>query len=414
MHLETDNTPSTAIPTTVKRLGAVSFLNDTSSEMIYPIIPLFMVGVLQVPLSIIGVIEGIVEGMASLLRMLSGWWSDRVGRRKPLVVAGYGLSTASRLVLAAATVWPVVFAARLLDRFGKGTRTAARDAWIADVTPLEIRGKAFGYHRSFDTIGAVVGPLIAALLLWVLPENYRIIFLISFVPGVLALIVLLRLPERPLSRDRSPDPAPTATPKTSWKSLPRPLWIFLMASTLFALGNSSDVFLLLRGKDLGWSSLEVTLAYALYNLTYALTSYPAGWLSDRLPRQWIVSVGWLIFAGSYLTTGLLTFPDWLWLIFALYGVSVGCTEGVGKALLADLAPKEMRASVYGLLGLLTSVAGLLASIWFGVVWGIYGAASAFSLSASLAVISALSLIWISLVRKRSLENMNDIPNESTR
>ena len=401
--MKTEDVPPTAIPPIVKHLGAVSFLNDTSSEMIYPIIPLFLVGVLQVPLAIVGVIEGIVEGIASLLRILSGWWSDRVMRRKPLVVAGYGLSTASRLVLAAATVWPMVFAARLLDRFGKGMRSAARDAWIADVTPPEIRGKAFGYHRSFDTIGAVVGPLIAAILLWVLPENYRIIFLISFVPGVLALIVLLRLPERPLSRDRSLGPAPAATPKTPWKSLPLPLWVFLMASTLFALGNSSDVFLLLRGKELGWSPLEVTLAYALYNLTYALTSYPAGWLSDRLPRQWIVSAGWLIFAGSYLTTGLLTSPDWLWLIFALYGVSVGCTEAVGKALLADLAPREMRASVYGLLGLLTSVASLLASICFGVVWGMYEAKTAFFLSASLALISALALIGISLVRERTLK-----------
>lgn len=376
------------IPGTVKVLGAVSFFNDIASEMIYPIIPVFLTAVLGAPVTAVGLIEGVAEATASFLKVVSGWWSDKIGRRKPLVIFGYACSVAAKPIFAVAQAWPTVLFGRFLDRFGKGSRTAARDAWIADVTPPEIRGASFGLHRAFDTLGAIIGPLLTFVLLASFHDGHRTLFLIAFIPGAVALLLLvLGAKEAPSRRE-----IPAVPASKDGRPLPRSFWIFMAFAVLFGLANSADAFLILRGVSLGWSVAAAALAYALHNVVYALASYPAGSLSDRVSRKFVFGAGVAVFGVSYLAFAGTSSAAALWPLFAFYGLAAAFTEATSRALIADVAPEESYGSAYGIYGAAMSFASLAASLWFGAVWKFYGAPTAFAVSGALGLVAAIGLI----------------------
>ncbi len=369
-------------------LGVVSLFTDISSEMLYPVIPLFLTTVLQAPMGVVGFIEGVAESTASLLKIVSGWWSDRVRRRLPFVAWGYGLSAVSKPLLALAGAWPAVLGSRLLDRVGKGLRTSPRDAMIAASCAPEARGRAYGLHRAMDTTGAVIGPLIAVALLSWLRLDYRVIFLCAFLPAALgvAALALVR---------RVPGDAPAAAPRRQGALSPQ-LRRFVAIYAVFALGNSSDVFLLLKAKEAGLAAGGVLLTYVFYNLVYALAATPAGWLSDKLSRRALITGGWVVFAVVYAGFGFLATPATVWILFALYGFYAAATESVAKAYVADLSTPENRGTAMGLLNMAAGAFALVASTVAGLLWQkvapwapfVYGAvcalaaAALFGLSAS--------------------------------
>jgi len=285
-----ERSPVPGVSRNVWWLGVTSFFTDISSEMLYPLIPIFITATLGAPAYAVGVIEGVAEATASFLKLVSGWLSDRLGRRRAIVIAGYGLSAAAKPLLALAGVWGTVLLARFVDRFGKGVRTSARDALLAESAPAALRGRAFGFHRSADTLGAVLGPLLAIPLLAASHERLRALFMFSVIPAGFGLAVLLLVRDRPAP----PRPAPLSLP--SLGALSAPLRRYILAILVFALGNSSDAFIILRGRQLGLSLTSVILAYAAYNLVYSLTSLPAGILSDRIGRRRIVVGGLGFFA----------------------------------------------------------------------------------------------------------------------
>src|SRR3989339_74788 len=304
-----------SIPKNVVWLGFVSLFNDIASEMIYPIVPIFLTSVLGAPMAVVGLIEGIAEATASILKVFSGWFSDLIGQRKPLAVFGYSFSTISKLLLATAVLWPMVLLARLTDRFGKGVRVAARDALIADSTPPGDHGKVFGFHRSMDTIGAIAGPLLAVWLMAVYSNNYRLIFIISFITALLGVLVLLFF----VSEGKKEKSRPTVKIKPAWDNFGWQYYMFLIVSVVFSLGNSSDVFLILRSQNLGMTAMLVILAYVVYNVFYALFSYPAGWLADKIGFKKVLFTGFLIFAVVYAGFGLANQANYIWFLFAAYG-----------------------------------------------------------------------------------------------
>ncbi len=371
-------------------LSAVSLLTDVSSEMVYPLVPLFLSGTLGAPASIVGVIEGFAESTASIFKWVFGALSDRWGKRKPFCLAGYGLAAFTKPLLAAASAWPLVLCARVLDRFGKGLRGSPRDALIADSTPAELRGRAFGFHRSGDSIGAVAGPLLAILLLSVLHGNLRTAFLIAFVPGILSTLLILPVRERPAV----PNPRPIFSLAVAAKNLP--LRRFLLITLLFALGNSSDMFLILRAKQLGASSTIAVLLFAIGNLLNVLSSYRAGILSDRLGRRGILTVGFFLFSGIYLAFGLARSVGILWLLYPVYGLYLGLTDGVSKALVVDLVASEDRGSALGLQAAVTGVCALPASIVAGLLWQRIGPGAAFTYGAITAGMAGLLMSSLKL------------------
>lgn len=379
------------IPKNVIWLGVVSLFNDVASEMIYPIVPLFLTVTLGAPLTVVGLIEGIAESTASLLKVFSGWFSDLLGQRKPLAVYGYGFGTAAKLILYISFSWPLVLLGRFVDRLGKGVRVAPRDALIADSTAPEIRGAVFGFHRSLDTFGAVCGPLLAILFMAVFAANYRLIFLISFVPALLGVLILQFFVAEV-------KPKAAAKPKLTlaFDNFGPQYYLFLIVSLVFALGNSSDVFLILRSKDLGLSAILVIFAYVIYNVFYALFSYPAGVLADRIGFKKVLIAGFLIFAAVYAGFGWTHNPHAVWFLFAIYGFYIAFTEGVSKAYISNIAPKDKVATAIGLYYTVTGVAVLLASLVAGWLWATFGAPATFyygSLTALLASILFLGLSY---------------------
>lgn len=367
-------------------LSLVSFFADFSSEMVYPIIPLFITGTLGAPALAVGVVEGVAEGTANITKLISGRWADRFGARKPFVVAGYGLAAIGKLILGLATVWPIALVGRTSDRFGKGIRGAPRDALLADFTDDRNRGRVFGFHRSMDTLGAVVGPLVGLAFLEA-DVRLRWIILLAVVPGIASVLVLKWLPER------KPEPlAPGAERHVPGASaLPMSFYLLLGVMALFMIGNSSDAFLILRSKDLGLSTTLVVLAYVCYNLVYTGLSFPAGVLSDRIPRAWLMIVGMLVFAGVYLGFARAS-HDWaVWPLFAIYGAYIALTDGVSKALVADLAPKDIRSSAMGLFQGITGFAALAASITAGILWDQVSERAPFALGAACALAAAIAL-----------------------
>jgi MFS family permease len=390
-------------------LGLVSLLTDISHEMLYPVVPLFLTTVLGAPMTAVGLIEGVAECTASLLKVVSGWYSDRLRRRRPFLFAGYALSAVSKPLLALAASWHLVLASRLLDRLGKGVRTGARDSLIAASCDPAHRGKAFGLHRAMDTVGAFLGPLFALLLLSHFHTSYRTVFLIAFIPalaGVTAILLVKREPAAKL-RDwlafRSNQPRPPSThgakcvPVPDFAAttavLPPPLISpdlrrFLFVVGLFALGNSSDVFLLLRAKDAGFSQTLVLLVYVFYNLVHALAALPAGWLSDRLGRRGIIVGGYCTFAAVYLGFAFAPHPALIWVLFALYGFYGAAAEGVAKAHVADLSSPGTRGTAMGLLQTVMGLMAFIASLAAGALWQHVAPSAPFIYGATCALLAA--------------------------
>lgn len=386
-------TPASAkpLPRNVIVLGVVSFFADLSSEIVSPLIPIFLTTVLGAPVSVVGLIEGLAESTASLTKVVSGWWSDRLPRRMPLVLGGYGLAALGKLLIGLAGGWPLVLFARFIDRLGKGVRGSPRDALIADSTPADQRGRAYGLHRAMDTAGAVVGPLVAlALVAWLI-EDLRTIFLLAVIPGVLSTLAVLFVRETPRVRVAAP-PAEVGAAKTGIRQLDRRLLLFLVASLIFAIGNSSDIFLLLRAKELGLSTTAAILAYVVYNFVYMSAAYPMGALSDRIGRRGIFVSGLAIFAVVYTGFALVTSTTLLWPLFALYGLYMACTDGIGKALVSDFAPADRRGAILGLYGTMTGLATFFASLLAGLLWDYVGIPAPFLLGAVGAVLGGALLL----------------------
>ena len=375
----------------VTMLGVVSGLTDISSEMLYPIVPVFLTSVLGAPMEIVGFIEGVAEATASFFKILGGKLSDRAGKRKPFVVAGYSLSALSKPVLALAASWHFVLFSRFIDRVGKGLRTSARDALIAGSVDKQHWGKAFCFHRAMDTLGAAIGPLTALAMIELMgPANpdYRLIFTAAFVPALLGVGVLVWLVKEHAAQRPAAGPAPAAEPMSSdFKT-------FVVLYGVFALGNSSDVFLIMKAKDMGFTLTHVILAYTGYNLVYALLASPAGWLSDRLGKVKTMTFGFAVFAAVYVGFAAAHKAWLIWPLFALYGFYGAFNEGISKAVVSHLSASSNRASAMGYfqgaMGFLTFAASALA----GLLWDKVSPAAPFVLGAACALLSAAALtVW---------------------
>jgi len=369
-------------------LGWVSFFSDLSSEMIYPLLPLFLTAVLGAPASVIGLIEGVAESTASLLKVVSGWLSDRLGRRKALVVSGYGLSNLVKPLFALTTTWPQVLVIRFTDRVGKGVRTSPRDAIIADSTSQAVRGSSFGFQRAMDTAGAVGGPLMTFAILAMRPTDYRLVFLLAFVPGLIA-VALVAL----LVRERGAmEPLGASLPRLSLASFDQRFRLFLLAVLVFTLGTPSNAFLLLRAQDVGIATTLIPVLWGAFNLIYAVSAWPAGALSDRLGRKALIIGGYLLFAAVFVGFALAGAAWQVWLLFAAYGLYYGVTDGVQRAYAADLSPAQLRGTAYGLYHTLTGLALFPASVVAGLLWQSLGPAAPFLYGAALALVAAF-IFW---------------------
>jgi MFS family permease len=391
-----------SLPRNVRALAAVSFLTDVSSEIIYPLLPIFLSTVLGISAATLGLIEGLAESVASLLRLPAGWLSDRMRRRTPFVRLGYALSTVARPLLGLAQGAGHVVAIRLADRFGKGIRSAPRDALIADSVPVARRGHAFGFHRAADHLGAMVGPLIAWGVLSAGLAELRTLFLWTAVPGVLALVVLVAFVREegatgPLSAVTVAGPSPVvtasrdATPGRPAASEPLGggFWRYLGVILLFTLSLSTDAFLLLRASQLGVSVAMIPILWAALHAVKSSTSLLGGALSDRVGRRPLILGGWCVYAAVYLGFALADAQWQAWALFLVYGLYFGMTEGVEKALVADLVPASRRGSAYGWYHAAVGLAALPASVMFGLVWQHASPESAFMLGAAIAAGAAL-------------------------
>ncbi|MDX2679979.1 MFS transporter [Streptomyces sp. NY05-11A] len=348
----------------------MSFLQDTASELLYPILPIFLTVVLGAPPAVVGAIEGLAEGAASVTKIAAGRLADLFARR-PLIGAGYGLAALGKLLIALAAAWPLVLVARVVDRLGKGLRGAPRDALLVEGVPHGQRGRVFGLHRAADTAGAVVGPLVGLALYEALDHRLRPLFWVAVLPAV-ASVALVAAVRDPRSRRRAGDGTPAVDNRTPWRALPRRYWRVLTVLLVFNLVNFPDALLLLRAHDLGLSTAGVVGAYAVYNVAYAALSYPAGALSDRLPRSLIFAAGLVFFAVGYLGLGLIHSLWAVFVVLTLYGGFNACTDGVGKAWISTLVPGRRQGTAQGLYQGATGVAVLLAGLWAGLAWGADG------------------------------------------
>lgn len=354
------------LPENVRVLSWVSLANDSASELAYPIVPLFVTITLAAPIYLVGVIEGIAEATALLIRLFSGWLSDKQGgRRKPWIWSGYGLASAARAIVASAPAWGWVLVGRIVDRVGKGARSAPRDALIRDSTPQPLMGAAFGYHRGMDTVGAVIGPLIAVALLE-LNFSLRGILWFAVIPGALTLLLLRRIREAPVESPHAAKAPEVTAERVS--ALPASFWTVLAIWVVFSLGNSSDAFVLLRSHNLGLDAVLVVLAYAVYNVVSATLSWPLGHLSDRIPRPWIIGLGTVSFGLVYLGFAVASNAWAVWPLFAFYGVFVAATDGVARAWVADHVHSGSVGTAYGVFYAATGGAALIASLVAGVLW----------------------------------------------
>jgi MFS family permease len=376
---------TTKIPKNVILLGIVSFLTDMSSDMIYPLLPLFLSEVLHSSAVFIGLIEGVAESTASILKVFSGWLSDRLGKRKFLVTLGYGLSSLSKPVLSIVNAGWQVLGLRFLDRFGKGVRTSPRDAMIADSTPPERRGLSYGFHRAMDSGGAVIGPLLAFIFLSLEHKNYRFIFALASIPAVLSVLTLFFF----VKESRRIKEKKANLPRLRLSSFNSKFKIFLFGVMLFTLGNSSDAFLFLRAKGLGVSEVYIPILWMILNLVYALASSPAGALSDRIGRKNLMVSGLLIYALVYFGFAFATRPLHVWILFAVYGLYYGLADGTMRAFVADLVEEEKRATAFGIYHGVVGVMALPASLIFGWIWQSVGISTAFLFGAGLSFVAML-------------------------
>jgi len=373
----------------VLALGFVSLLTDLSSEMIYPLLPVFLVTTLASGPAALGLIEGVAETTASLLKLFSGAWSDRAGKKKPLVLLGYGLSTLARPLVGFAGAWWHVLAVRFSDRIGKGVRTSPRDALIAAHVPPAQRGKAFGLQRSMDHLGAVLGPAAAFLLLWA-GFSLRNVFLLSIVPGLLAVAVLaLRVVDAP--EEGAPRHAGGVLRRDG---LSPEFRRYLALVGLFTLGNASDAFLILRAVDAGVPVRYVPLLWGAFHVVKSSLSVPAGALSDRIPRKWVVTGGWCVYAACYAAFAVARGRAATVAVFLLYGLYAAACEGTERAMVADFVPADRRGTAFGWFHFVVGICALPASVLFGLLWNAFGATAAFGTSAGLAVAAAALLLFL--------------------
>ncbi|MEO7804964.1 MAG: MFS transporter [Actinomycetota bacterium] len=337
----------------------VSFLQDAASEMLYPVLPLFITSVLGAPPAVLGLIEGVAEGTASVWKAISGRMADRM-RKRPLIFLGYSLSALAKPLIGLAAGWPLVLVARFVDRTGKGIRTSPRDALIASDTPAHLRGRAFGLHRSGDSAGAVVGPLLGLAIYEMVNHELRPLFFAAFVPALLSVAFIARVTE-PEQKPRQSHPAVLGSLPLNFKKV-------VAFIALFGLINFSDAFLLLRASKLGLTFVQVILVYVLYNVVYAALSYPAGRVSDRLGRRTVFTLGLGIFSVCYFGLGFVTTSAWVWVLLPLYGAYTALTDGVSKAWVSDMLPQARLGTGLGAFHACFGVAVLVASLWAGVLW----------------------------------------------
>lgn len=369
-------------------LGLTSLLTDISTEMVYPLIPLFLTSQLGASPAIVGIIEGFAESLASILKVFSGYISDKVGKRKPLAIAGYSFSTIGKMFLYFATSWGWVFLGRTSDRFGKGIRTAPRDALIAEAVDKENIGRAYGLHRALDTLGATIGIALAYYFLTSYKGNYKAVFMYSLIPAFLGVFVLFFAKESKVTNQLSKKLS------FSWRSLDRRLQMFLIVILIFALGNSSNQFLLLRAKNVGFSDSDVILLYLVYNIVYMIFSYPMGRLSDKIGRKKLLIIGYFLYGIVYLGFAVFGFKSAMWILFSVYGLYIALTEGVEKALVAEISPPHLKGTVIGLHATFTGIGLLPASFIAGILWDTLGVTAPFYFGGIMGVLAAIGLMIV--------------------
>lgn len=395
MYSMTEHKSKPQIPPTVWYLSLVSLFNDIASEMIYPIVPIFLTTVLGAPVTVVGLIEGIAEGTASITKTVFGYWSDRIHKRKIFVVLGYGFGAISKLLTGLATVWPFVLFARFIDRFGKGLRTSARDAILLQNATKENKGFIFGFHRSIDSLGAVIGPLVALVFLDLMKENMRLTFLAAFVPaaiGVLLLVFFVK--ERPLPPAEQKKPI-----HISWKEINPSLKLFFLISMVFAAGNSSDAFLILRSKGLGLTTTMVVLAYVLYNVTQTLFGTPGGRLADKIGARKVYAIGLAVFSLVYLAFGFVNSSLFVWFLFPVYGIYIAFTDGVSKSYIAEFITEREAGTYFGIYQTGIAICQVLASVIAGFLWNSIHPSAAFFYGGIMAALALLILGYGTVTRK---------------
>lgn len=352
-------------PITVVVLGLVSFFNDTASEMIYPIIPIFLTSVLHTSIPIVGFIEGTGEAIASITKYFFGAYSDYLQKRKAFVTVGYSFAAVSKLLIGLAFGWPMVLFARIVDRLGKGLRTAPRDSLLLENTTAENKGYIFGFHRAFDSLGAVIGPLLALVVLYFLKDNIRQTFFVAFIPALISVLLLIYFVKEKKTEGIKEK---SKFVRINFRNMDSKLTLFLLISFLFAAGNSSDIFLLLQAKNLGLTTTAVVLAYVLYNISQTVFATPAGILADKLGARKIFAGGLLVFSIVYFFFGLITSSFWVWFLFPMYGIYIAATDGVSKAYVSEFIQKKESGTYFGAYYTLTAIGTFLASLIGGLLW----------------------------------------------
>jgi MFS family permease len=380
----------------VRNLGWVSFFNDVSSEMIYPLLPLFLTQVLGAGVLFVGLIEGIAESVSSFVKFFSGWLSDHFQKRKRIILFGYSLASIIRPIMGLVTSGFHVLFLRFFDRVGKGVRTSPRDALLSQSCSEAERGKAFGFQRAMDHAGAMVGPLIASLLMAVLTKNLRVIFYLSAIPAFFCLWILFR-GVADATRNR---PSTSPVLKLHWSTWNKNFRYFLLIITLFTLGNSSDAFLLLRAKDLGLDIVSIPILWSVLHLSKTIFSVPGGGLSDKIGRRKVMILAWTVYGLVYLGFAFASKTYHIWLLFFIYGLFFGLSEGTERAWVADLIEESKRGTAYGVYNFFIGIATLPASLLMGLLWKTMGVQWAFSFGAMMALIAAL-LALILMVEQKS-------------
>jgi MFS family permease len=381
------------LPRPVWLLGWVSLVTDAATEMIYPLLPLFLTRVLGAGAMSLGIIEGVAEAANSVVKIAAGRLSDRTGAPKRFVIAGYALSGAVRPLIAFGASWTQVLALRFTDRLGKGLRGAPRDAMLAHFAPAHLRGRAFGFHRAMDHAGAVAGPLLASLFLFFYPEQYRTLFALTIVPGVIVVLILLRVPDARLPRAAAPELAGEAATAVDAVRLSSSFRRAVFVIFLFSLGNASDTFLLLRMNELGVAAVWIPLLWSALHVVKVGSSIVGGDLSDRYGRRTMIAAGWLVYAAVYAGFGVVDSRAGIVAIFLAYGLYFGLTEGVEKAWMTDLVPRAARGTAFGVYNAALGIGSLAASLISGVIWTRVSAHAAFLTGAAFALV-ATALLYL--------------------
>lgn len=390
---------SNKIPKNVLILGLVSFFNDLAAEMVYPIVPIFLTSVLKTSIPVVGLIEGVAEATAAAGKYVFGALSDYFRKRKIFVVLGYSFGAVSKALIGLATGWPLVLFARFIDRTGKGLRTAPRDSILLENTRSDNRGFIFGFHRAFDSLGAVLGPIAGLVLLYLLKENIRLVFFLAFIPSLAAVVLLiLSVKEKKLPSVKNKN----KFIKLDWYSIDPKLKVFLFITFIFSLGNSSDAFLILRAKDLGLSTIAATLTYVLYNTFQTIFAAPAGKLSDKIGAKKVFMLGLMIFSVVYFFFGFIKNPVFVWIVFPIYGLYIAFTDGVSKAYVSGFITKEVSGSYFGFHQMLVAVAGFLASVIGGLLWSGLGPSYTFYFGSLMALISLTVFVLVTNSQKHAV------------